>query len=63
MVFLAPTPLMIDCYISMVPQKVQVLTYNRQNSGGMRLLTWSFAAGTIPTVLVCPEVLADLYRK
>ncbi|MEH2246862.1 hypothetical protein [Nostoc sp.] len=41
-------------------QKVRVLAYNPQNFGGMRLVTWSFAAGTIRIVLVCPEVLADL---
>ncbi|MEH2163165.1 MAG: hypothetical protein V7K38_19590 [Nostoc sp.] len=44
-------------------QKVQVLAYNPQNFGEMRLLTWSSVSWTICIVLVCPEVLADLYRK
>ncbi|MEH2138171.1 MAG: hypothetical protein V7K42_16130 [Nostoc sp.] len=51
MVFLPPTPLIIDCYIAKVPAE--------SRSKGLQHL-WSFAAWAISIVLVCPKVLADL---
>ncbi|WP_334877875.1 hypothetical protein [Nostoc sp.] len=53
MVFLPPTRLIIDYYISKVaPESL--------SSGLQPPELWSFAAGTICIVLVCPEVLAYL---
>ncbi|MEH1896515.1 MAG: hypothetical protein V7K94_14675 [Nostoc sp.] len=51
MVFLPPTPLIIDCYIAKVPAE--------SRSKGLQP-PWSFAAWAICIVLVCPKVLADL---